>query len=60
MADDTTDKLTSAEERQIREAERRLDSLRREADRAHSEGQLAESVRSTPRVREQLESSTDA
>jgi hypothetical protein len=53
-------RLTSDEERKLHEAEQRLDVLRRDAQGAHAEGRLAEVIRDTPSVHQQLESFLDA
>ena len=52
-------RLTADEERQVREAENRLNALRQEAEQAHAEGRLAEVIRDTPGVRQQVDSVSD-
>lgn len=52
-------RLTADEERRVREAEDRLNALRQEAEKAHAEGQLAEAIRNTPGVRQQIDSVSD-
>jgi len=46
--------LTEDEERSIAEAQARLDARLEEVEKAKAEGRLAELVRDTPPVREQL------
>ena len=53
-------RLSPNEERQVREAEGRLEVLRRTAEEAHAEGRLGEVIRDTPAVHEQLQSFLDA
>ncbi|HVA73247.1 MAG TPA: hypothetical protein VNF71_01605 [Acidimicrobiales bacterium] len=43
----------------MREAEDRLRALRQDAEQAHAEGRLAEVIRDTPGVRQQLDSVSD-
>jgi hypothetical protein len=52
-------RLTADEERQVREAENRLHALYQDAEQAHAEGRLAELIRDTPGVRQQVDSVSD-
>lgn len=60
MAKRNTPRLSTEEEREVREAEQRLDTLLRVTEQAHSEGRLGEVIRDMPGVREQLQSFLDA
>ena len=52
-------RLTADEERKVRDAENRLHTLCQDAEQAHAEGRLAELIRDTPIVRQQLDSVLD-
>jgi hypothetical protein len=59
VAKETSNRPSTAEQRQIREAEQRIAALVQVVEQAHAEGRLAEVIRDTPQVREQLESPQD-
>jgi hypothetical protein len=60
VAKKNSKRLRTEEEREVREAEQRLDTLLRVAEQAHAEEQLDEVIRDMPGVREQLQSFLDA
>ena len=59
MANPGSDRFSPDEERQVRDAERRLEAHGQIAEKAHAEGRLLETIRDTPAVQEQLQSFLD-